>query len=106
MYNNPSVPPTPVYGPNVPVQPVYGGQPVYQDTTPLSAWAYVGYMVLFAIPLVGFIMMLVFAFGDGNINRKNFTRGYLILGLIGFVIGFIMVLAFGASINELFSEYL
>jgi len=101
----------PMYGPNVPVEPTYGpnaainpaySQQVYQDTTPLSPWAYAGYMLLFSLPLVGLIMMLIYAFGDGNINLKNFARGFLLLGLIGFVLGLI----FGATLVNLFTELL
>lgn len=43
---------------------------------PLSPWAYFGYTILFSIPLVGFILLIVFSLSDGNINRKNFARSY------------------------------
>lgn len=52
---------------------------------PLSAWAYFGYTILFSIPLVGFILLIVFSFMNDNINRRSFARSYfcvIILGLI------------------------
>ena len=43
---------------------------------PLSAWAYVGYNLLFTIPIVGFIFLLIFSFSDENINRRNYARSF------------------------------
>ncbi len=66
---------------------------------PLSPWAYLGYFLLFNIPLVGFILLIVFSFSNENINRRNFARSYwcallvclIIMGiyiLLGRVLGF------------------
>ena len=58
---------------------------------PISMWGYFGYELLFSIPVVGFIILLVFAFGGtGNINVKNFARSYFCM--------FILVLVFGLLI--------
>lgn len=43
---------------------------------PLSPWAYFGYSLLFSIPLVGFILLIVFSFSDENINRRNYARSF------------------------------
>lgn len=44
---------------------------------PITMWGYFGYQLLFSIPCVGFILLLVFAFGGTrNINLKNFARSY------------------------------
>ena len=44
---------------------------------PISMWGYFGYQILFALPIVGFIMLLVFSFGGTkNHNVKNFARSY------------------------------
>mgnify|MGYP003305720225 CR=1 FL=1 len=67
---------------------------------PLSAWAYFGYQILFAIPLIGFIFLLVFSFSNENINRRNFARSYfcsLLLVVIVTVIFTIMGLALGMT---------
>jgi len=46
-----------------------------EEYKPISMWGYFGYEILFAIPLVGIITLLVFAFGGtGNRNLKNFAR--------------------------------
>lgn len=53
---------------------------------PLSAWAYFGYNILFAIPLVGFIMLIVFAFDSSNINRRNYARSFFCAYLVAIII--------------------
>ena len=70
---------------------------------PISTWGYVGYSLLFSIPLVGFILMIVFSFSNGNIHLKNFARSKLILAGIAFVIGLFFSLAlliFGSLITS------
>ena len=48
-----------------------------EEYKPISMWGYFGYQLLFAIPCVGFIVLLVFAFGGtNNINLRNFARSY------------------------------
>ena len=72
---------------------------------PISAWGYVGYQLLFSIPCVGFIFLLIYAFGGtSNINLKNFARSYfcvLILLIIVFTIVFGILIALGFSISEI-----
>ncbi len=47
---------------------------VPSEYKPISMWGYFGYELLFGIPVIGFIILLVFAFGgSGNINVKNFA---------------------------------
>lgn len=44
---------------------------------PISMWGYFGYSFLFAIPLVGLILIIVFSLGGTrNVNLKNFARSY------------------------------
>ena len=53
---------------------------------PISMWGYFGYEILFSIPVVGFILLIIFSVGGtSNKNLKNFARSYfcfLILGII------------------------
>lgn len=71
---------------------------------PLSSWGYVGYNLLFAIPLVGFICMIVFALDSSYIARRNYARSFLIWMLIGLVLSIILTVIFmvlGISMNNL-----
>jgi len=54
---------------------------------PLSVGAYMGMFILMAIPVINLVMLLVWSFSDsGNINKKHFAIGYLIVILIGIVL--------------------
>lgn len=90
----------PVAKPATPVIP-----PEYK---PLSGWAYFGWQLLFAIPLVGFILLIVFACGGThNINLRNFARSYfcaLLIGAILAIIGVILTLVFGASVFAILQD--
>ena len=43
---------------------------------PISAWGYFGYTILFCIPILGIILLIVFALSNANINRRNYARSY------------------------------
>lgn len=47
-----------------------------EENRPLSPWAYFGLQLLFAIPIVGFVFLIVFSCNGSNINRRNFARSY------------------------------
>lgn len=53
---------------------------------PLSPWAYFGYGILFSIPVIGFILLIVFSFNDENINRKNFARSYFCVYVVAIIL--------------------
>ncbi len=77
---------------------------------PISAWGYIGWNILFAIPLVGWILILIFGLGGTkNINLKNYARSFLIvfllaLGLVAliFVVIFILTAVMGASMSTMY----
>ena len=88
--------PQPAYRPAPPPSPQYA-QPAYQPQStmysaaaPMSVGQYIITFIITAIPIVGFIMLLVWSFGSStNQNKKNFSRAMLILYLIGIVAGII-----------------
>lgn len=89
--------PAPYYQPPIPAYqaPSYQNPVTYEDNTPLSIGNYLVMMIVSAIPLVGLIMTLIWAFGSStNKNKQNYARAMLILMLIGIVLSII----FGASI--------
>jgi|LGOV01.1.fsa_nt_gb hypothetical protein len=59
-----------------------------------------------SLPLIGFIMLLIWAFGDeANIHKKNWAKGSLLIALIAliFVIFFLFVfggIAMLAALND------
>lgn len=62
------------------------------DYKPLGMWAYFGYDILFAIPLVGLIVLIIFACSASNVNLRNYARSKFCL----FIIIFLLVLLFMA----------
>ncbi|MBO7355823.1 MAG: hypothetical protein J6U50_04255 [Lachnospiraceae bacterium] len=92
-------------------QQPYTQQPVYNNINvtpqipdnykPISPWGYLGYSILFAIPVLGLILLIVFSFSDANINRRNYARSIwcaLLLGVIITVILVILAAVLGISI--------
>ncbi len=71
---------------------------------PLGAWAYFGYMILFSIPVIGFILLIVFSFNNSNINRRNFARSYWCILLL-IVILFAVLFVTGAISPSDFTSY-
>ena len=52
----------------------------------ITPWGYIGYSLLFSIPIVGLICVLIFAFSSDYPCRKNFARSYLIVLVFAIVI--------------------
>lgn len=63
---------------------------------PLSPWAYFGYSILFSLPLIGFILLIVFSFSNNNINLRSFARSHW-CGYVIFAAVLIILLATGAA---------
>lgn len=80
----------PQCGAALPPAPIAGGEggPQYRneapDTVPaLSEWATLGALLLFAIPVVGFILTVAWSFGfTHNPARRRLAQAYLIRTLI------------------------
>ena len=81
----------------------YQSTPISQgnlsNDAPLSVGNYIGMMILSAIPIVGFILILVWGFGSNvNQNKKNWARAMLILMIIGIV----LYILFAAALVSVF----
>lgn len=57
--------------------PTYPQEELIPDKyQPISAWGYVGYSLLFNIPILGLLMLLLYACSDDNINLRNYARAW------------------------------
>lgn len=66
---------------------------------PLGTGQYILAFILLSIPIVGFILLLVWAFASKiNKNRQNLARAILILGIIGLFILAIFTIFFWSEI--------
>ena len=70
---------------------------------PLSPWAYFGYNILFAIPLIGIIFLIVFSLDSSNINRRNYARSFWCIYVLAILVILFFVLL--ASIGIALPKY-
>ena len=71
---------------------------------PIGMWGYFGYEILFAIPVIGWIFCIGFAFMAKNRNLRNFSRSQF-CWLIIYIIVFCTLVGMGAlkTVLEAFS---
>lgn len=63
-----------------------------------------GYGLLFTLPVIGWILAIVFALNDDNLNRRNFARGYWCMVLVVVILS-IVGMVMGVSIMDGLSSY-
>ena len=73
---------------------------------PISAWGYVGYNILFAIPIIGQLLLIIFCFVGSNVNRRSYARSFFCALLIGIIIVGIMALLAFTVLKDFFAPYL
>ncbi len=83
-----------------PVQPVYQQNfaPEVNQSKTVSVGAYFGLMLLFSLPVIGFIACIIVAFAPENKSLKNFARAILIwtviaVILVGIIFGVLILFA-------------
>lgn len=66
-----------------------------EEFRPITAWGYVGYTLLFIVPVIGLVCLLVFTFSSKNIPRRCFARSFwcwILLDII-FILLFVLAIA-------------
>ena len=63
----------------------------------LGPWGYFGLKILFSIPLVGFILLIVFSFDNKHLNRRNFARSYWCDLILSVVVTLFIVIILAAT---------
>ena len=58
---------------------------------PISGWGYFWRAVLYAIPVLGWIVLLINALGSKNRNGRNFARSYFCALLIAIIVAAVVV---------------
>ena len=84
-----------------------GSTSIPEEYKPISAWGYFGYTLLFAIPIVGFIFLIIFSCKKTNINRRNYARSYwcaLIVAAAIILLVVIIALIAGVSFSGIFKS--
>ncbi len=94
----------------IPPQPPQ--QPPMQVTQPaennsVSTAHFFWMMLVYSLPLVGWLVCIIMAFAPKNESKKHFARAILIWGIVGIVIsiiGLIIMSLLGGGIAEILSE--
>lgn len=71
---------------------------------PLGPWAYWGLSVLYAVPVIGFIFLIVHSFMRSNINRRNFARSYwcgLLVAIFAFLVLAIVIIIGAVNLSTI-----
>jgi Na+/proline symporter len=75
---------------------------VDEKSAPLTLGNYIVMMIVSVIPVVGFIILLTWAFGSkANTNKKNWARAMLIFMVIAGIIGIIAGASFVAALTSM-----
>ena len=87
----PVSPPTPIFAPNS----GYIAPPVAPAVS-ITDWIITFFLLM--IPVVGIILLFVWAFGnDTNPSKANFAKAYLIIYLVFAVLAVLFMIFFGAA---------
>jgi len=103
------------YSPPPPQQTAYTPPPLPREILdsdvkgtkyePISAWGFIGIMLLMCIPVVGALLVIIWACGGcRKLSKRAFARATLILVAIGIVIGLIIGIAAGSLFNFVSNE--
>jgi len=77
-----------------------------QGYTPMSIGDWIITFIITYIPLIGFIMLFVWAFGDGTHPSKNtWAQASLIMMVIAIVLVIVFFGIFASILGGLFSNY-
>lgn len=72
----------------------------------ISTWGYVGILLLLNIPFIGFVLSIIWASGAcQKLAKRNLARAYLLVLLIGIIIGIIFLAAFWGEIRSSYNNY-
>ncbi len=82
-------------------QPSYSPPVADNQNKVISTGLYIGLMILFAVPIIGFIACIIMAFTAKNKNIKNYARATLIWMIIAFVLLAILIAIASILVNTL-----
>ncbi|MDC0304067.1 hypothetical protein OAL15_03550 [Flavobacteriales bacterium] len=73
-----------------------------QNQNSVSTGDWMTTMLISYIPIIGFIMLFVWAFGSSNPSKANWAKAMLLWMLIAVVLGGLLFAAFGAALFSAF----
>lgn len=86
-------------------QTAYAPTPPYLEkpnNDPMRVGQYLGMLLLMCVPILNIVLLFMWSFGNSvNLNKKNFARASLILGVIGIILSIVFGAALAGIIGEL-----
>lgn len=70
----------------------------------MSVWSYLGLMLLSGIPIVGIIIVIVFAINSSNKNKTNYCRALLLMWLISIVLALVLGTIFSSLLYNILNS--
>ena len=70
----------------------------------MGVMSYIGFGILYALPLIGWLFCLIMAFALKNRNKRNYARATLIFMLVGLAVAVLAYIALG-WVAEVIVEY-
>ena len=64
----------------------------YSESKPISSWGYVGYLFLWAIPVIGWLIWLCNCFSKKNANVRNYARSQFCQFILAIILVLVMAL--------------
>jgi hypothetical protein len=71
----------------------------------MGTGSYIGHSILFAIPVVGWLVCVIMAFAAKNLNKRHYARAVLIFFIIGAVLSVVLYFLF-SWVWDTAAEYL
>lgn len=71
--------------------------PATSDNQVMTLGQWLITLIILAIPVVGFIFLIVWAIGGPNQNKTNFCRACLVMAVLAIVVSIIFVILAGGS---------
>ena len=71
----------------------------------ISTAGWFGTLIVLIVPIVGLVIYFVWAFGSGNLNRRNYCRASLIMMAVSIVLGIIISLTFYSFLSSVFGYF-
>ena len=66
---------------------------VYSEYKPISAWGYAGLNVLYAIPVIGWLVFICHILSPNASSHRSYARSFLCMFLISLILGVILAVA-------------
>jgi uncharacterized membrane protein YvbJ len=70
----------------------------------ITTLGWIGTFLVLIIPIVGLVLYFVWAFGSGNLNRRNYCRASLIMMAISIGLGIIFSVVIALAYQSIFSS--